>query len=188
MKKMIIPFIVGGILLATSKQDASLHNYSQQQENIIRYEANYSFENPLDLKIFTACRSPVINERFIEKIIEVESNYNPRALSQKGAMGLMQVMPDTWTDMNGRIGYSSAFDPDKNRKTGVSYLKWLENRFSDHHIKWNNLENKERRKLIAAAYNGGFYKFKHKALWQIPNMPKETREYVRKLDELGAFN
>lgn len=75
----------------------------------------------------------------IHAVIVVESNYNPRAVSPKGARGLMQIMPATARRFLG----GDAFDPRQNILTGSRYLRWLMDRFD---------QNTE---LAIAAYNAG---------------------------------
>jgi len=57
----------------------------------------------------------------VEAIIEVESNWSPRAVSPKGAVGLMQLMPATAV----RFGVRNRFDIEDNIRGGVAYLAWL---------------------------------------------------------------
>jgi soluble lytic murein transglycosylase-like protein len=59
-------------------------------------------------------------------IIDVESDWNPYAVSQKGAAGLMQLMPETAV----RFGVRNRFRLDENIRGGVSYLAWLDREFS----------------------------------------------------------
>lgn len=75
----------------------------------------------------------------IHAIIVVESNYNPRAVSPKGARGLMQIMPATARRFLG----GDTLDPRQNILTGSRYLRWLMDRFN---------QNTE---LAIAAYNAG---------------------------------
>jgi soluble lytic murein transglycosylase-like protein len=75
----------------------------------------------------------------IHAVIAVESNYNPRALSAKGAQGLMQLMPTTAR----RFGAVDVFDPRNNILAGSHYLRWLMDYFEQ------NVE------LTLAAYNAG---------------------------------
>jgi soluble lytic murein transglycosylase-like protein len=75
----------------------------------------------------------------VRAVIQAESNYNPRAVSPKGAQGLMQLMPATAQ----RYGVTDAFDPEQNVQAGVRYLAELMAMFN------NNLT------LALAAYNAG---------------------------------
>lgn len=75
----------------------------------------------------------------LHAIIAVESGYNPRAVSPKGAIGLMQLMPDTAR----RYGAADPYDPEQNVRAGAQYLRDLMSRFG------NDL------KLTLAAYNAG---------------------------------
>jgi soluble lytic murein transglycosylase-like protein len=92
----------------------------------------------------------------------VESDFNPYALSRKGAMGLMQLMPQTAVVMN--VGNS--FNPNENIDGGVKYLRYLIDRYE------GNLP------LALAAYNSGEKAVKK---WgAIPPFP-ETQNYVQRI-------
>ncbi len=80
-----------------------------------------------------------IDPRLVKAVMIVESNGNPRAVSNKGAQGLMQIMPDTAQSLELR----NPFDPNENIQAGTRYLRWLYELFS------GNLE------LVLAAYNAG---------------------------------
>lgn len=62
----------------------------------------------------------------VEAIIDVESDWNPNAISDKGAVGLMQLMPQTAA----RFGVRNRFHLDENIRGGVAYLAWLNQKFS----------------------------------------------------------
>lgn len=80
-----------------------------------------------------------VNEAFLRAIIHAESAFNPRALSIKGAQGLMQLMPGTANDM----GVRDAFDTAQNIRGGARYLGLLLRTFNGNE------------RLAAAAYNAG---------------------------------
>jgi soluble lytic murein transglycosylase-like protein len=97
-------------------------------------------------------------------IIAVESNYNTVALSNKNAMGLMQLIPDTAR----RFGVRNAFDPQQNIRGGMAYLRWL--------LAYYRGDVR----LVAAAYNAGEGNVdKHRG---VPPFA-ETQDYVRRVVE-----
>jgi soluble lytic murein transglycosylase-like protein len=105
-----------------------------------------------------------VNPKLALAIIAVESNYNTVALSNKNAMGLMQLIPDTAK----RFGVRNAFDPQQNIRGGMAYLRWLLAYYQGDV------------KLVAAAYNAGEGNVdKHSG---VPPFA-ETQDYVRRVVE-----
>ncbi len=103
-----------------------------------------------------------VDADLIKAIIRVESNFDPRAVSRKGAQGLMQLMPATAADH----AVSDAFDPAQNIAGGVHYLRKLLDLFG------GDL------RLALAAYNAG-----ENAVLRYGGIPpyRETQQYVRKV-------
>ena len=117
---------------------------------------------PFDAAIDEHARRHGVAADLVRAVIQVESAFNPTAVSVKGAMGLMQLMPATAQE----LGVSNPFDPDQNIRGGVTYLKQLLNRYD------------QKVELALAAYNAGIGNVtKYGA---VPPF-KETRNYVDKI-------
>lgn len=105
-----------------------------------------------------------VDPALVRAVIETESNWNPSAISRKGAQGLMQLIPTTAQ----RFGADDAFSPKQNVDAGVRYLKTLLERYN------GNLD------LALAAYNAG-----EGAVDRAHGVPayRETRNYVQRVQE-----
>ncbi len=106
-----------------------------------------------------------VDPLLVHSVIQAESNYNPVAVSRKGAQGLMQLMPGTAR----RFEVRNTFDPQQNIDGGVRYLKYLLDLFG-------NQTSPE--KLAIAAYNAG-----EGAVLKYGGVPpyQETTQYVHKV-------
>ena len=101
-----------------------------------------------------------ISPALLEAVIAAESNFDPLAVSPKGALGLMQLMPLTAS----RFGAVDPMAPEENLRAGATYLKWLSALFDDDTA------------LVLAAYNAGEGAVM-RAGRRVPNFP-ETQAYV----------
>ena len=86
--------------------------------------------------LVAACGEYEISMEFAMAVIEVESGYDPFAISHAGAVGLMQVMPRTGAEVAQRIGMlwrgtATLFDPSSNVRIGLAYLRQLLDRYRD---------------------------------------------------------
>ncbi len=119
----------------------------------------------VDNLIQTAATRHGVDPNLVRAIVRVESNFNPRAVSRKGAMGLMQLMPGTARSLS----VTNALDPNQNVDAGVRHFKSLLDSYN------GNLE------LSLAAYNAG-----SGAVRRNKGIPpyRETQAYVRKITQM----
>ncbi|HET6460629.1 MAG TPA: lytic transglycosylase domain-containing protein [Syntrophales bacterium] len=112
--------------------------------------------------IITASEKHKIEPALVKAIIKAESNFNHRAVSPKGAKGLMQLMPATASSLK----VEDSFHPEKNIEGGVKYLRYLLDYFN------GNL------RLALAAYNAG-----ENAVIRYKGVPpyRETQEYIQRV-------
>ncbi len=121
-------------------------------------------EGPYGPLIFEAARRHSVNPQVVAALIRAESAGNPRAVSHKGARGLMQLMPATAQRFGTRK--EKLYDPKENLEAGIKYLSWLVEQFP------NDLSK------VLAAYNAG-----ENAVLRYGGIPpyRETRNYVRRI-------
>ena len=121
-------------------------------------------EMPVTLRalVDTIAQTHGVDPALVRAVMKTESNFNRYAVSPKGALGLMQLIPATGR----RYGVRDFFDPQQNVDGGVRYLKFLLEKFK------GNID------LSLAAYNAGENLVQR--LGRIPPIP-ETTNYVRKI-------
>jgi soluble lytic murein transglycosylase-like protein len=128
--------------------------------------SNVAFnQQDVDSAIDQAAARHNVDPNLVRSVIKVESNFNPNAVSRKGAMGLMQLMPSTARSLH----VTNPFDPQQNVDAGVRHLKSLLESYG------GNI------KLSLAAYNAGAG-----AVARSSGVPRfaETQNYVRRITEL----
>ena len=129
-----------------------------------RYDAKRGpvFRSKYDTVIVEAAKKFDVDAALISAVIKAESDFNPREYSNKGAQGLMQLIPGTAA----RFGVTNAWDPAANIYGGVRYLRWLLEKFD------GNAD------YAVAAYNAG-----EGNVWKYNGVPpfRETINYVNKI-------
>ncbi|MGH0223166.1 lytic transglycosylase domain-containing protein [Sinorhizobium meliloti] len=114
--------------------------------------------------IAEAARRFGVPETWIRAVMHVESRGDMRAISSAGAMGLMQIMPATWTELRARYGLGSdPYDPRDNISAGAAYLREMHDRYGS--------------PGFLAAYNAGPGRYEEYRATGRP-LPAETRAYV----------
>ena len=122
-------------------------------------------QREIDSAIDKAAARHNVNPNLVRALVKVESNFNPNAVSRKGAMGLMQLMPQTARQLK----VSNPFNPEENVDAGVRHLKQLLESYGGDV------------RLSLAAYNAG-----SGAVARSSGIPKyaETRNYVKRITQL----
>lgn len=122
-------------------------------------------QQEIDAAINAAAARHNVDANLVRALVKVESNFNPNAVSRKGAMGLMQLMPQTARSLN----VTNPFNPEENIDAGVRHLKHLLESYG------GNVQ------LSLAAYNAG-----QGAVARSSGIPRfaETQNYVRRITRL----
>jgi soluble lytic murein transglycosylase-like protein len=128
-------------------------------------------QEEIDSSIVMAAARHNVDPNLVRAVVKVESNFNSNAVSSKGAIGLMQLMPKTARQLK----VKNPFDPDQNVDAGVRHLKYLLESY-------NGDVN-----LTLAAYNAGEGAVRRSA--GVPHF-SETQNYVRRITNLyyGGFD
>ncbi len=153
-------------LISTSVYQSFEKGWTGSLFKTANWKLNHEAFNEAILNMATA---QAVDPALVRAVIHAESSFNPTAVSRTGAMGLMQLMPGTAA----RFGVSNAFDPQENIRGGVTYLRFLLDKFNGDV------------RLAAAGYNAG-----EGAVMKYGGVPpySETIEYVaRVLDLHGKY-
>jgi hypothetical protein len=131
------------------------------------HRANSLPVDPFAAFITEASKRFAVPEHWIRSVMRVESAGEVRARSRKGAMGLMQIMPQTWSELRARYDLGAdPYDPRDNILAGAAYIRELYQRFGA--------------PGFLAAYNAGPGRYENHLATDRP-LPDETQEYVARL-------
>lgn len=119
----------------------------------------------IDEAVDNASKKYGVDKKLILAVIQQESSFNPNSTSSAGAMGLMQLMPGTASE----LGVNNAYDINQNVDGGTKYLKSLLDTFGNY-------------KMAIAAYNAGPGAVE-KSGDNIAKLPSETQDYVAKVSK-----
>ena len=140
----------------------ALESEAEPEETPLQTQNPKEELSPIDSIIISTSTLYDVDPALIKAIIMAESGFNPRAVSKRGAKGLMQLMPATARS----LGVEDVFDPEHNIKGGVQYFKRLMKRY------------KGNVRLSLAAYNAGITKVR-----EYNGIPpfKATQSYIEKV-------
>ena len=149
-----------GVMHFTNTPTSSNQNFKLFLREKPKTNPHYSTKKYDDI-IARASRQYDVSFPLLKAIIKAESGFNPRAVSKKGAKGLMQIMPKNFQ----LLGIKDPFDPSQNIHAGARYFKQMYDRFG-------------KLALSLAAYNAG-----PKAVEHYKTVPpyEETEEYVKRV-------
>ena len=155
----------GAVMRAARSAASEVNNYFDGKGQT-HATANRTFtQQDIDAAIDAAAERHHVDPSLVRSVVKVESNFNPNAVSRKGAMGLMQLMPSTARSLN----VVNPFDPEQNVDAGVRHLRKLLDSYG------GNV------RLSLAAYNAGSGAVARSA--GVPHF-KETQDYVRRITGL----
>jgi soluble lytic murein transglycosylase len=151
-----------GVMHFTNTPTSNEYEYKIYIKERTAVSRNFHTTSKYDHFISDAAKQTGVDSRLLKAMIKAESDFDPRAVSRKGAMGLMQIMPENFK----MLDLENPFDPWQNIRAGAQYFKKLYERFNG------------KLALTLAAYNAG-----PTAVDRYKRIPpyQETEEYVRRV-------
>lgn len=151
-----------GVMHFSNAPTSNEHEYKVYIKERTSVSRNFYATNKYDHFITDAAKQTGVDSRLLKAMIKAESDFDPRAVSRKGAMGLMQIMPENFK----MLDLKNPFDPWQNIRAGAQYFQKLYERFNG------------KLALSLAAYNAG-----PTAVDRYKRIPpyQETEEYVRRV-------
>ncbi|MGD2036661.1 MAG: lytic transglycosylase domain-containing protein [Desulfobacterales bacterium] len=151
-----------GVMHFTNTPTSNEYEYKIYIKERTAVSRNFHTTSKYDHFISDAAKQTGVDSRLLKAMIKAESDFDPRAVSHKGAMGLMQIMPENFK----MLDLENPFDPWQNIRAGAQYFKKLYERFNG------------KLALTLAAYNAG-----PTAVDRYKRIPpyQETEEYVRRV-------
>ncbi|MFB9948893.1 lytic transglycosylase domain-containing protein [Rhizobium puerariae] len=158
----IMALLIAGTMIVTLPCAAMADSLSSA-----RTETAATSSEPWADHITEAAKRFAIPERWIRAVMQTESDHDPHAISPKGAIGLMQIMPATWAELRARYGLGDdPYDPRDNILAGSAYLAELHDLYGS--------------PGFLAAYNAGPGRYKNHLVTGDP-LPAETVAYMAKI-------
>lgn len=155
----------GAVMRAARSAASEVNTYLDgRAQNHLMLNRTFT-QQDIDAAIDQAASRHNVDPGLVRSVVKVESNFNPNAVSRKGAMGLMQLMPSTARSLN----VSNPFDPSQNVDAGVRHLRSLLDAYRGDV------------RLSLAAYNAGSGAVARSA--GVPRF-RETQNYVRRITNL----
>jgi hypothetical protein len=155
----------GAVMRAARSAASEVNTYLDSRAQAHQAFSGAFTQQDIDAAIDQAAARHNVDPSLVRSVVKVESNFNPNAVSRKGAMGLMQLMPSTARSLN----VSNPFDPQQNVDAGVRHLRRLLDSYGGDV------------RLSLAAYNAGSGAVARSA--GVPHF-RETQNYVRRITNL----
>src|SRR5208282_5103743 len=155
----------GAVMRAARSAASEVHTYLDGKAQTHQILNRAFTQEDIDAAIEQAAARHNVDPSLVRSVVKVESDFNPNAVSRKGAMGLMQLMPSTARSLK----VSNPFDPAQNIDAGVRHLRTLLDNYG------GNVQ------LSLAAYNAGMGAVSRSA--GVPHF-RETQNYVRRITNL----